>query len=111
MTLKCTVEGADVQVEDSWQLLSTAKGSIQAYNVGPVVFEYGLAVSQHAGKAVSCTVTWGPTSLRGAPIVQPPQKPGDPIRIELEVSMGSLEIKVSCLVRRELAAPIIKLRR
>ena len=106
MTLKCTVEGANVLDEDSWQLLSTAKGSIQAYNVGPVIFENGLIVSQYAGKAVSCTVTWGPTSLRSAPIVEPPQKPGAPIRIELEVGTGSLEItKVSSLVRRELAAP------
>ncbi|KAL9038486.1 MAG: hypothetical protein Q9180_003107, partial [Flavoplaca navasiana] len=93
MTLKCTVEGADVQAEDSWQLISTAKGSIQANNVGPVIFEYGLVVSQDAGKGVGCTVTWGPTSLRGAPIVEPPQKPGAPITIELEVGMGSLEIK------------------
>ncbi|KAI4230601.1 MAG: hypothetical protein LQ349_006162 [Xanthoria aureola] len=93
MTLKCTVEGANVQDEDSWQLLSTAKGSTQAYNVGPVIFEYGLSVSQKAAKGVSCTVTWGPKSLRSAPIVEPPQKPGAPIRIELEVGTGSLEIK------------------
>ncbi|KAL8929070.1 MAG: hypothetical protein Q9172_000613 [Xanthocarpia lactea] len=46
MTLKCTVEGADVQVEDSWQLLSTAKGSIEANNVGPVIFEYGTGKSR-----------------------------------------------------------------
>ena len=106
MTLKCTVEGANIQDEDSWQLLSTAKGSIQAYNVGPVIFENGLSISQFAGKAVSCTVTWSPTSLRSAPIVEPPQKPGAPIRIELEVGTGSLEItKVSSPVRRELAAP------
>lgn len=95
MTLKCTVEGADVQNEDSWQLLNAAKGLVQTNNVGPVVFEYGLVVSQDAGKGVSCTVTWGPGLLKGAPIIQPPQKSGAPIRIEIEVGTGSLKIKVS----------------
>ncbi|KAL8638554.1 MAG: hypothetical protein Q9226_008988 [Calogaya cf. arnoldii] len=84
MTLKCTIEGGDVMQEESWQQLNDVKGSIKSDNVGPVVFEYGLSVTQDAGKGVSCTVTWGPGQLKGAPTVLPPQKQGTPIRIEVQ---------------------------
>ncbi|KAI4148103.1 MAG: hypothetical protein LQ341_001668 [Variospora aurantia] len=76
-TLSFALEGTDIMAEDSWQILPGLKGKACKENVGPVLFEYSLTVTQGNKKKVSCSVKWTGMKISDAQVTRGPEEGDD----------------------------------